>query len=265
MSRDRIGADVRLLRVRKRWRQSDLATRAGCSQSEISRIERGLVASVPLGRLALVAEALGARLATTVLWQGERLDRLRDERHARLVETVARRLHAHGWNVRPEVSFSVFGERGSIDLLAFHRATRMLLVVEVKTAFGDVQETLATLDRKERLAARIARDNGWRPSNVSTLLAVAEGSTNRRVVDQHRATFGAAFPIRGRAAGRHVAEPGESRFRALAFMSGSHGRTVRSTSRVRRPSAGAERAGFVRRAKSDRSAATGAGPPRVDR
>jgi ribosome-binding protein aMBF1 (putative translation factor) len=36
----RFGAIVRVLRVRRRWRQVDLARRAGVSQSVVSRIER---------------------------------------------------------------------------------------------------------------------------------------------------------------------------------------------------------------------------------
>ncbi|HEU4571923.1 MAG TPA: helix-turn-helix transcriptional regulator, partial [Candidatus Limnocylindrales bacterium] len=151
MDGQRLGSDLRLLRVRRRWRQEDLAARAGCSQAQISRVERGLISSVPIGKLDAIAAALGARFVGTVLWQGERLDRLRDERHAALVDAIVRLLQADGWLVAPEVSFAVFGERGSIDVLAFHPGTRILLVIEVKTAFGDVQATLGTLDRKERL------------------------------------------------------------------------------------------------------------------
>jgi hypothetical protein len=31
------------------------------------------------------------------------------------------------------VSFSIFGERGLIDILAFHQPTGMLLIIELKT------------------------------------------------------------------------------------------------------------------------------------
>ena len=64
--------------------------------------------------------------------------------------------------VAPEgAPFSVYGERGVIDMLIWHPARRALLVVELKTEIVDVNELLGTLDRKRRLAKRIARERGW--------------------------------------------------------------------------------------------------------
>ena len=54
------------------------------------------------------------------------------------------------WIARPEVSFSIYGERGVIDLLAWHAATRSLLVVELKTELIDLQDLVSVLDRKRR-------------------------------------------------------------------------------------------------------------------
>ena len=57
------------------------------------------------------------------LWfRGADLDRLLDEGHAALVGAVASRLASLGWEVRPEVSFAVYAERGSIDLVEWHAA-----------------------------------------------------------------------------------------------------------------------------------------------
>src|SRR4029079_17838803 len=79
------------------------------------------------------------------------IDRVADEGHAALVGLVAALLEGLGWQVRPEVSFSVFGERGSIDLVAWHPTARILLVVEVKTSLNSVEETLRRHDLKVRL------------------------------------------------------------------------------------------------------------------
>ena len=43
-------------------------------------------------------------------------------------EHVARLLTAAGWEVAPEVSFSIYGERGVIDVLARHPTAGSLLV-----------------------------------------------------------------------------------------------------------------------------------------
>jgi len=230
---ERVGRDLRLLRIRRRWRQRDVAARAACSQAQVSRIERGLITGVTIGRLDAIAAALGARFVGTVLWQGERLDRLRDERHAALVDSIVRLLQADGWLVAPEVSFAVFGERGSIDVLAFHPVTRILLVVEVKTAFGDVQANLGTLDRKDRLAMSIGRDRGWNAIAVNALLAVADTSTNRRVVARHQTTFAAALPVRGRNARRLIRAPRPGRLRGLLFLSPIRGMAGSRGSRFR--------------------------------
>jgi hypothetical protein len=71
-----------------------------------------------------VAEALGATVEFVIRWDGEGLDRLLDEGHATLVDRVVAWLRAHGWEVAVEVSFARAGERGSIDILAWHPVRR---------------------------------------------------------------------------------------------------------------------------------------------
>ena len=190
------GRGFRALRIRKRWRQDDLSARAGVSRGVIARIESGHASSVTVDTLERVARPLGARVVCRLTWHGEGLDRLLDGEHAAIVEQVVRTLGDLGWLVATEVSFNIWGERGSIDVLAFQRATRRLLVVEVKSVVPDVQATFVTLDRKERLAPEIARGRGWDAAAVATLLVVREDRTARRRVEQHAATFGSAFPDR---------------------------------------------------------------------
>ena len=203
----RFGLSVRALRRRRGWRQVDLAGRAGVSRTAISRVERGRADRLTFRMLHTLAEALGARLDCRLLWNGEALDRLLDESHAALVEMVVRWLISVGWEVATEVSFSIRGERGSIDVLAFHPATATLLVVEVKSVVPDVQATFVTLDRKTRLASEIARGRGWRPSRLGRLLVVREDRTARRRVSAHAATFAGAFPARGWVVRRWLRDP----------------------------------------------------------
>jgi hypothetical protein len=85
------------------------------------RIEQGRLASVPLGKIRAVAAALDARIDAVVRWQGGDLSRLVSARHARMHEIMARYfLGLPGWMIEPEVSFSIYGERGIIDILAWH-------------------------------------------------------------------------------------------------------------------------------------------------
>jgi len=134
MDDQRIGAALRAIRTRKGWRQIDLARRARVSPPVIGRIERGGAASVPIGKLRRIASTLGARLEVFVRWDGADLPRLLDARHAAMHEAVAGLFaSSEGWVIEPEVSFSIHGERGIIDILAWHPGRRMLLVVELKT------------------------------------------------------------------------------------------------------------------------------------
>jgi transcriptional regulator with XRE-family HTH domain len=190
------GRGFKALRLRKRLRQDDLAAAAGVSRGAIARIEQGHADKVTVETLERLARPLGARVVCRVIWEGEGLDRLLDANHAAIVEQVVRILGALGWQVATEVSFNNFGERGSIDILTFHPANRVVLVVEVKSVVPDVQATLVTLDRKERLALEIARERGWNAAAVAKLLVIRDDRTARRRIEQHAATFGAAFPDR---------------------------------------------------------------------
>ena len=215
------GRGVKALRLRKRWRQDDLAAVARVSRGVIARIEQGHAARVTVETLDKVAAALGGRVTCRLTWNGEGLDRLLDAEHAAIVEVVVRTLRSSDWLVATEVSFNNFGERGSIDVLAFHSDTRALLVVEVKSVVPDVQATLVALDRKERLAKEIARPKVWDAVSVARLLVIHDTRTARRRIESHAATFGNAFPDRAIDVRRWLATPEARRpLRGLWFLSG---------------------------------------------
>jgi transcriptional regulator with XRE-family HTH domain len=229
----RFGRQVRALRHRKSWRQEDLAKAAKLSRSAIARVEQGRAEHLTVATLDRIATALGARVVCRLDWNGEALDRLVDADHASIVEQVVRILKADGWQCATEVSFSIFGERGSIDVLAFHPVTRLILVVEVKSVVPDIQLTLVTLDRKSRLALQIARERGWEAAAVARLLVVREGRTARRRIDAHAATFWAAFPDRSHAVRRWLAAPDPRRpLAGLWFLSAGTQAVARHRVRV---------------------------------
>ena len=127
----RFGRQLRALRRRQRLTQDRLSERSRTSRSEVGRAERGEADRLRVATLDRIPNALGARLELRLSWNGEALDRLLDAGHAALVDEVVRRLRTAGWDCAVEVSSNVRGERGAVDVLAFHPWTRMLLVVEV--------------------------------------------------------------------------------------------------------------------------------------
>jgi transcriptional regulator with XRE-family HTH domain len=235
----RVGRIVRALRQRQGWRQVDLARAAGVSQPVVSRLEAGQLKRLPVGTVEAVLEALGARCRFEVSWRGGELDRLLDDRHAWLVGEVVRRLERLGWEAQVEVSFSVYGERGSIDVLAWHAATRALLVVEVKTELTSVEETLRKLDAKVRLAGRSAADRfSGRPTVIGRLLVLPDVTTARRRVARAASVLDVALPVRGSAAAEWLRRPvgGVAGLLFLPPIRGGNGRWRPTTpARIRRP------------------------------
>jgi transcriptional regulator with XRE-family HTH domain len=204
----RVGAAVRAVRVRRRWRQEDVAARAGVSRAFVSLVERGHLDRVSMATIRRIAACLDMRVDIVARWRGGELDRLLNARHSALHETVAAHfLGLPGWHLAPEVSFSIFGERGVIDILAFHEPTRSLLVIELKTAIVDVNELVGGMDRKRRLATRVAAERGWHALSVSCWVIVAAGRTNRRRIDAHRTMLHAAFPESAVAVRRWLRQP----------------------------------------------------------
>ena len=181
----RFGLALRALRRHRAWTQEQLAERAHLSQAVVSRAERGEAASLTLHTLDALAEALGASTSVRILWHGEALDRLLDAAHAGLVDEVIRILRAQGWEVVAEATFSHYGERGSVDVLAFHPGHRALPIIEVKSVVPDMQTLLSGIDRKARLGPTLAAQRGWRPATVSRLLVLPDDRTARRRLEQH--------------------------------------------------------------------------------
>ena len=235
MDNVRFGITVRTVRIRRGWRQDDLAAVTHVSRAQIGRIEHGHLDSIQLGRLRNVCAALEIRVDLMPRWRGADLDRMISSRHALLAESVVEALRRDSpeWQVFPEVSFSIWGERGVIDLLAWHPSRRALLVIELKTEL---------VDRKQRLAAQVAAERGWDADTVSGWIVLAAGRTNERHLAAFRSTLRAAYPADARQMRAWLKDPIGS-IAALSMwheVSAGSSRTARTslaaTQRVRRRS-----------------------------
>lgn len=220
--------------MRLGWRQTDVAAKARVSATTVRRIERGELDSVPFRTVRAVLRPLEIDARLVARWRGGDLDRLMDEDHATLVGIVAQLLEGAGWTVQPEVSFAVYGERGSIDLLAWHPPSRTLLVVEIKTSLNSVEETLRVQDAKVRLAARVAKERfGWDAAEVAWMLALPDDTTSRRRVARHDAVLARTHPMRGRTARAWLAAP-RRRTGLLLFLATDGRSPIPPRRRVRR-------------------------------
>jgi transcriptional regulator with XRE-family HTH domain len=231
----RLGSLIRASRLKRGWRQVDLAKRAGVSQTIVSRVERGQLPEMTLGVLRQVAGALEIRVELLPRGRGAELDRILSARHSALHESVAKAL-AHdfpAWVMAHEVSFSIWGERGVIDLILWHPEQRALLIIEFKTELVDIGDLLSTMDRRRRLASEIVARRGWTPRTVSTWVILAASRTNARRMAEHRTILRTAFPADARAIRRWLPDP-QGSLAALSLWATPGDRRVTPVRRVRR-------------------------------
>ncbi len=191
-----LGRDIHARR-RKGLSQRQLSGSLGISQGELSRRERTPLDRCTVAELEAWAGALGAHLAIDLRVDGERP--LADERHAAIEAWLATLLRSAGWMVELEVSFNHYGDRGRIDLFAWHPGRRVLLVVEVKTRLTDAQELLGGIDVKRRVAPQLARSRGWETVATIPALVLREDRTTRRRIGMLAPLF-ESFSLRARAA-----------------------------------------------------------------
>jgi hypothetical protein len=204
----RLGRLHRLLRQRAGLTQAEVAATAGVARWKIVRLEAGLAGQLRIDDVDSCFAAIGGRLDVRGWYNGAAGDRLLDEVHARVGGRKREVLTPYGWLVQAEVSFSEYGERGSIDLLAYHPPTRALLVDEIKSEIGSVEGLLRPFDIKCRLAPKIARERfGWQPQLLGRMLVLPEERSVRRTVERHAGLLYGALPARSRALRSWVARP----------------------------------------------------------
>ena len=235
----RVGRVLRAVRLHKRLRQRDVADAARLSRSAVSRAEHGRLDELSFGALSSIAAAIDVSLFLDARWDDGNVDRLIDRAHAAVVEHVVGRLQRLGWEVIVEYGFNHFGERGSVDVLAWNVATRTLLIVEVKSRLTDLQATFTSLARKLRIVPALVREQlGWDAEHVGRLLVMPGTTANRSIVARHAATFATHFPEGTPEVRAWLRRPVRS-MGGLWFVSGvhgantMHGRSRQTVSRVR--------------------------------
>ncbi len=233
MNDARVGRIVRAVRIDRGLRQQDVAGPIDVDRSVMTDLEAGRLEAVSLRTARRLSARLGVELVVEARWRGGAVDRLLDRGHASIVERVTRELKNAGWFVEPEFTFNEYGDRGSVDVLAWQPEFRALLIVEAKTALTDLQSMLMSMSRKVRVVpSSVARERGWDRARLGRILVVTGTAANRSVVRRHRAVFDATFPVDSVATRGWLRSP-TSDFAGLWFVTPvavSHART-----QVRRP------------------------------
>lgn len=165
-------------------------------------------------------------MEVSINWRGGALDRLLDERHALIAGEAARQMRLLGWNVETEVTYSRYGERGSIDLAARHPSDAAA-ALEVKSDLTTIEATLRKMDEKGRLLPAI-RPGVRAP--VSRILVLPDTTAQRDRVARHATLLDLALPDRTVAVRRWLRKPA-GELRGIWFVRIS---SARSTERRNR-------------------------------
>jgi transcriptional regulator with XRE-family HTH domain len=181
LAAQRLGADLRTVRIGLGWSQATVARRAGVSQPTVSRLEAGDPRpSVVI--VSHVAMALGLDLPLRA-YPGSGI-RLRDSGQLALAETVRRRAHS-AWRIALEAPTSDDGKQAA-DLVLFGRGHA--IHIELESRLVVVQAQLRS--------AGLKRDSLQQRHDIPVGLVIGLGDThhNRGAVHAHRRLLGAALP-----------------------------------------------------------------------
>jgi len=201
------GRVLRVVRRRHGLTQAKLAQMAGVSQQTVSSIERGHADSATLGLVKSVARPLGITIDLVFKWKGLELDRLVDARHARVVRAVVALL-GDDWQVVVEYTFNHYGDRGSVDVMAWKAAKQAIILVEVKSELDSLEAVLRSMDVKLRVVpGLVLREKGWCAKAIGSVLVLPDESTSRRAVDRLSPVFDVALPSRTVAVRRWLRNP----------------------------------------------------------
>jgi transcriptional regulator with XRE-family HTH domain len=217
MNDAQVGSVFRAVRIRRGLTQAQVAEAAGVSRAVVSLVERGVLEGTSLRLIRRVSDVLGVSVPLEPRWRGAELAVLLDEKHAAMVRAVVTRLTATGWQALPEHTFNVWGEQGSIDVLAWHPAYRAVLNIEVKTRLVDLQDLLSKIDRKRRLAPTLARELGWKPLLFGNVLVLPDETWARNAVARFDPLFAAALPMRTADVRRWLKRP-DREIRGIQFL-----------------------------------------------
>lgn len=186
----RAGIALRETRVAAGLAQVEVAHRAGVSQTEVSRLERGRGAHTDLETLAACGAALGLQLAT-FYEQAPGASLPRDMEHLRRQSLLVGIAVRGGWRAAPEELIASDGPRPrSIDVLLTRVTTREAAVVEIWDLLLDGGGAMRSLDAKV-LATRARVGPEWR---VEGLFLLRRTSRNRAVVKTLAPLIEARFP-----------------------------------------------------------------------
>jgi len=190
-----LGGAVRVGRRARRWRQRDLGAKVGMSQSQVSKVERGLGGSLPLSSWVALGLAVGRPLRVDLSRPVDVIEPM-DAGHLAAQEWLLRLIASHGWRADFELPTRPQNPSRSIDVAARDVAGRRLLVLEVWNRITDIGASVRASTRKraeaDALAATMAGEGD--PYRVTMAWLIRPTAANRGLLRAYPAILRSRFP-----------------------------------------------------------------------
>ena len=170
-----LAALIRRARAATGWSQAELARRSSTSESYIRRLEASVAQRIDLAVVERVLAALGlrGRISTFPIALEDR-DRQNDGVHAVVNGFTARHMVRLAWTVLTEVQVGDPNPLGWVDLVGWREADRAMLIEESKGEISDLGELQRQVAFYEGNARRIARQQGWDPRVIVTVVVALD-------------------------------------------------------------------------------------------
>src|SRR5438309_3240556 len=192
-----VGLTIADARHSRSWTLRELADRAGLAVAAIHAIERGRPASLRSYAAIGLALGLDPRLDLVDPRKRSASKHAEDPVHAAMGEMIAARLASHGLEVSLDEPFQHYQFAGRADVLAWDAARRLLLNVENRTRFPNLQDAFGSYNAKRRyLPAVMAERLGLRGGfvRVTNVIAGLWSAEVLHAVRLHPASFRAVCP-----------------------------------------------------------------------
>lgn len=148
-----LGASIQEERQRRGWTLTELARRARLSVGAVSGVEAGRLATVET--YARLAVALGSSLEMTLVDRRRRSGREpTDIVHAAMGEIEAAWLQRQGYRVGLDHPYQHYQFAGRADVIAWSAEPSILLHIENRTRFPDLQSAAGSFNAKRQFLAR---------------------------------------------------------------------------------------------------------------
>ncbi|MGH2465644.1 MAG: helix-turn-helix domain-containing protein [Candidatus Limnocylindrales bacterium] len=188
----RLGADLRLGRLRRRLTQAQLAERVSLTHSTVSAIERGHGGSHTLDTWQRLALAVDRPMRIEL--RRDAREEPADAGHLGIQELILRLGRRAGSTGSFELPTRPSDPRRSTDVALRDDRRRLLILVECWNTFGDVGASIRSTNRKLAEAADLAvAIGGERAYRVSSCWVVRDVARNRALVARYPELFTSRF------------------------------------------------------------------------